>query len=145
MALVKGSDKYNQIIGNVKFYERNNGTLVELEIKGLPNRNKNNIFGFHIHEFGVCNSSNEKGAFMDAGSHFDLEENKHPNHTGDLPSIYSNSGYAYMRFYTNRFKPNDVTGKSVIIHDMSDDFKTDPSGNSGERIACGVIKKYNNK
>lgn len=79
-------------------------------------------------------------SFLDAGEHFDLEDNKHPNHSGDLPSIYSNNGYSYMEFYTTRFKVKDIIGKSVIIHEMKDDFMTQPSGNSGNRIACGVIE-----
>ena len=53
--------------------------------------------------------------------------------------IYSNNGYAFMLYYTARFRPVDVINKSVIIHKMTDDLMTDPAGNSGERIACGVI------
>lgn len=141
IANIKGSIAYPSIMGNAKFYEKGNGVLIKLEIKGLPNKEKNNFFGFHIHEFGICNSKNEKDSFLDAGAHFDLEKDKHPNHTGDLPSIYSNDGYAYIEFYTNRFTVNDVIGKSVIIHEKKDDFMTEPSGNSGSRIACGVIQK----
>lgn len=143
-ANIKGSIPYPSITGIVKFFEKGNGTIVRLEVKGLPKKNKNNFFGFHIHEFGTCNDKNDDGSFLDAGSHFDLRENNHPNHSGDLPSIYSNDGYSYMEFYTNRFTVNDIIGKSVIIHEMKDDFMTEPSGNSGARIACGVIQKYNN-
>jgi Cu-Zn family superoxide dismutase len=55
--------------------------------------------------------------------------------------IYSNNGYSFMLYYTNRFKPDDVVGKSVIIHSMFDDMTTQPAGNSGNRIACGTITK----
>lgn len=44
-----------------------------------------------------------------------------------------------MAFHTDRFTPDDVRGRIVIVHDMPDDFRTDPSGDSGKRIACGVI------
>lgn len=107
----------------------------------MPNNNKNNFFGFHIHQIGECEQEKNKEAFISAGPHFDLEKNLHPNHNGDLPSIYSNNGYAYMEFFTNRFKVSDIIKKSVIIHQKEDDLKTQPSGNSGARIACGVIKR----
>lgn len=141
-AKLKGSTDYLQITGIVEFFQKSEGTIVRLEIKGLPQKDKNNFFGLHIHEFGICNSKKGNGSFLDAGSHLDLEENKHPNHSGDLPTILSNNGYAYMEFFTNRFKVKDIIGKSVIIHEMKDDFMTEPSGNSGNRIACGVIEKY---
>ena len=71
-----------------------------------------------------------------------LENDKHPNHIGDLPMIYSNGGYAYMEFFTSRFKPSDVINHVLMIHENMDDLMTDPAGNSGERIACGKIVKY---
>ena len=83
----------------------------------------------------------DKEVFSSAGPHYDKNFNVHPNHTGDLPMIYSNKGYAFMLYYTNRFKPDEVVGRTVIIHKMMDDLMTEPSGNSGERIACGVIIK----
>lgn len=57
-----------------------------------------------------------------------------------MPPLFENNGYAYLSFLTNRFQIKDIVGKTVIIHDMPDDFKTDPSGNSGTKIACGIIK-----
>lgn len=134
-----GRDSQSSINGIAKFYNVNNGTLIEVEVKGLPNKDKNNFFGFHIHEGGECTPKDGKNAFSDVEEHFDIGGNKHPNHTGDLPSIYSNGGYAYMKFFTNRFKINDIIGRTLIIHEMSDDYKTDPSGNSGAKIACGKI------
>ena len=58
-----------------------------------------------------------------------------------LPPLLSNQGYAWMALLDNRFKLNDIIGKSYIIHDCPDDFHTQPSGNSGTRIACGVIQR----
>lgn len=142
VAKIKGNKNFPNLKGTIRFFEKGNGTIIRLELNGLPNINKNNFFGLHIHEFGICGGANEEESFLEAGSHFDLEENKHPNHTGDLPSIYSNNGYSYMEFFTNRFCVSDVIGKSVIIHKMHDDFVSEPSGNSGSRIACGVIEKY---
>lgn len=65
----------------------------------------------------------------------------HPLHVGDLPPLLENNGYAYMSVLTNKFKISDIIGKTVIIHDMPDDSTTQPSGNSGKKIACGVIRK----
>lgn len=63
----------------------------------------------------------------------------HPEHEGDLPPLLSDKGTAWMMVYTTRFFPEEVVGKTVVIHDMPDDFRTQPSGNSGEKIACGEI------
>lgn len=63
----------------------------------------------------------------------------HPEHGGDLPPILSDKGTAWMMVYTTRFFTEEVVGKTVVIHDMPDDFRTQPSGNSGEKIACGQI------
>lgn len=57
-----------------------------------------------------------------------------------MPPLFENNGYAYLSFLTNRFHIKDIIGKTVIIHDMPDDFRTDPSGNSGNKIACGIIQ-----
>ena len=102
---------------------------------------KNNFWGFHIHENGNCDEGDLEDPFKNAGEHFTMEDELHPNHTGDLPMIYSNNGYSFMIYYSDRFKPDDVIGKSVIIHKNFDDITTQPSGNSGKRIACGVIVK----
>ena len=67
----------------------------------------------------------------------------HPFHAGDFPPLLENNGYAYSKFLTNKFKISEIIGKVIIIHDLPDDFTTQPSGNSGTKIACGVI--YNKR
>lgn len=138
VSYIKGNTENINIKGKVEFFVWSSGSIIKLEITGLPNKEKNNFFGFHIHEYDVCD---EKEKFLTAGEHLNLEKDTHPNHMGDLPMIYSSNGYAFMLYYTDRFTPKDVVGKSVIIHKMIDDLKTNPSGNSGERIACGRIIK----
>lgn len=64
----------------------------------------------------------------------------HPKHAGDLPPLLSNHGYAWMPFYTTRFSVMDIIGKSIVIHNMRDDFTSQPAGDSGVKIACGVIQ-----
>lgn len=136
-AHINGSEKYPGIRGMVLFYPYENGTVVVADIGGLP-MNKAAL-GFHIHEGYVC-TGNESDHFADAGMHYSKEQESHPMHTGDMPILFVNQGKAWMAFYTDRFKLNDVRGRAVIVHDMPDDFRTNPSGNSGNKIACGVIR-----
>lgn len=137
VAEIKGSEKHPQIRGTASFFASREGTVVMTEIWGLPEDNR--FFALHIHNGKSC-TGNEKDAFADAGSHLDFDRSEHPFHTGDLPVILSNRGYAWGAVYTNRFKPCEVKGYPVIIHSGPDDYRTQPSGNSEEKIACGIIK-----
>ncbi len=142
-AALKGSGKYPKLMGNVTFYRTTYGVLVCASISGLPkNREdpcKRGVFGFHIHEGTAC-AGNETDPFADAKSHYNPTECPHPAHAGDLPPLFENNGYAYNVFLTNRFTVEDVIGRAVIIHSMPDDFTTQPAGNSGEKIGCGIIR-----
>ena len=97
------------------------------------------MHGFHIHEGPHCRGTADV-PFAQAGSHFNPANCPHPAHAGDLPVLLSNHGMAFQMVYTERFTPNDVIGHTVIIHLNPDDYHTQPSGNSGEMIACGEIK-----
>lgn len=79
-------------------------------------------------------------AFPNTGNHYNPDNVPHPEHAGDLPPLLSNNGYAWMSFYTGRVNLNDVIGRSLVIHSMRDDFTSQPSGNSGDKIGCGVIE-----
>lgn len=61
-------------------------------------------------------------------------------HAGDMPVLEGNRGRAWTAFYTERFTPEQVKGKTVIIHSMADDYRSQPSGDSGEKVACGTIR-----
>lgn len=136
---LKGSSKYPNLHGIVNFKQLKNGVLVTLEVFNLPFKKcKNEIYGFHIHEGTKC-TGNSKDEFADVGSHFSTNNCSHPYHSGDMPPIFGNDGYAYMSFFTNRFNLSEIIGKSVIIHSNTDDLTSQPSGNSGEKIACGII------
>lgn len=122
------------------------GTEVIVMVKGLPayspaENGKSPIgpFGFHLHDNGNCDIGNPDSPFEAAGGHWNPDNQPHGNHAGDFPVLFSNNGYSRMSFFTNRFHPEDVVGKSVIIHQNPDDYRTQPSGNSGNRLACGVI------
>lgn len=127
-AYLHGIGDYYNIGGNVSFYKWANGTIVKAEIINLP-KTDSNFFGFHVHS-GKC--SLEEG-------HYNPEDVSHPLHAGDLPVLLSNNGYAYTIVFTSRFYPESVKGGSVVIHLNPDDYRTQPSGNSGQRIACGDI------
>lgn len=79
--------------------------------------------------------------FADAMSHYNPNGCGHPNHAGDLPLLFGNNGFALSLFLTNRFYIDEVIGRTVILHDHPDDFTTQPAGNSGTKIACGVIRR----
>lgn len=134
-AEVRGSSAYPELMGRVSFFNVCGGSVVLAEVCGLPA--SCNIFAMHIHS-GTC-AGNESDPFADAGAHLNLKGKDHPFHTGDLPPLFSNNGYAWYAVYTSRFKPWNVKGCSVIIHAHPDDFMTQPSGNAGEKIACGRI------
>ena len=124
------------ICGEVDFYNFDGSTVVLASVHNLP-ETLTNIYGFHIHENGEC-----VGDYSSAGPHYG--EGEHPNHKGDMPVLFSNGGDAFLAFYTGRFSVDEVIGRAVIIHSQPDDFTTQPSGNSGSRIACGIIEKANN-
>ena len=99
-------------------------------------------FGFHIHEYGICQVTNPSEPFMSAGGHYNPTNQPHGNHAGDLPVLFSNNGYARMSFFTNKFSVEDIINRSIIIHENPDDYRTQPSGDSGKRLACGVIETW---
>ena len=119
--------------------------MVCVEVHGLPKYKPANgndpigPLGFHVHEYGICEISDPENPFDSAGSHWNPRNQPHGNHAGDFPVLFSNKGFAKMCFFTDEFKPQDVIGKSIIIHQNPDDYRTQPDGNAGKRIACGLI------
>ncbi|MGN1316940.1 MAG: superoxide dismutase family protein [Acutalibacteraceae bacterium] len=142
VAFVRGSSEFPEIKGRVLFYSVPKGVIVRAEISGLPKKEgecDNPVFAFHIHSGGEC-SGNETDPFADAGTHYNPEECPHPYHAGDLPPLFGAGGKAFSAFLTDRISIKEILGRTIIIHSRPDDFTTQPSGNSGEKIACGVIK-----
>lgn len=140
VAWVTGNASHPELSGLVKFYQTAyGGILVEAEVFGLPNintQNSSNFYAMHIHEFGDCSDD-----FSKTGAHFNPNMTEHPEHAGDMPPLLGNQGYAFSVFYDKRFTIPEIIGKSVIIHANPDDFHTQPSGNSGEKIGCGEIRR----
>ena len=140
-AEIKGREGYETIRGKVNFYDTYGGTILIVEIYGIPREledKSKGFYGFHIHEGASCTGT-AADAFENAGQHYDKSGREHPGHSGDLPPLLSSNGVAWAAIYTARFYPEEVIGKTVIMHDSPDDFRSQPSGNSGEKIACGEI------
>lgn len=141
-ALIKGNSNYPNISGIVYFKENRNGVIITAKVDGLPessNNCKGRFFGFHIHNGNSC-SGTILDEFANTGTHYNPNNCMHPFHKGDLPPLLENNGHAYMQVLVNKFKIKDILGKTIIIHDSPDDFTSQPSGNSGNKIACGIIK-----
>jgi len=166
IAVIQGGSKYPDIRGEVWLYQLKSGVLVAAEVYGLSKQEgqcDSRIFGFHLHDGNSCMSSaliqprNENmqnnatpmqnngmmhanDPFPLSGAHYNPGACEHPHHAGDLPPLFGCNGYAMSVFLTDCFLVDDVIGKTLIIHDRPDDFKTQPAGNAGEKIACGVIQ-----
>lgn len=138
-AWVSGDWDHPKLTGLVKFYfTPYQGMLIEAEFFDLPNVStpgSSNFYAMHIHEHGDCTRP-----FDRTGDHFNPTDEPHPQHAGDLIPILGNQGYAWYSFYDKRFTLPEILGRSVILHEMPDDFTTQPSGNSGKKIGCGVIR-----
>ena len=133
----------NATSGSVSFVQKGNKVLVSGEIRGLK---PNAEHGFHVHEKGDCSS----GDGMSAGGHFNPTGAPHGahgmgmHHTGDLPSLKADAGgVARVNFESGSLAVGsgvtDIVGKGLIVHRDPDDYKTQPTGNAGPRLACAII------
>src|SRR6266581_5637274 len=132
----------NKVSGTVMFTEVADGVQVHAEITGLtPGKH-----GFHVHEFGDCTTADASSA----GAHFNPTNQPHAGpdatarHAGDMGNVEADaSGNAKLDYVDHQISlTNDAKsaiGRSVVVHAKPDDLKTQPSGDSGARIACGVI------
>ena len=130
----------SQVTGTVTFTKTDDQVEVVADIQNLKPGNH----GFHIHDKGDCSAPDAASA----GGHFNPTHQHHggPNtaehHAGDLGNIVADaSGKAHLDWKgkLDLSGPNSIIGKSVVVHEKEDDLKTDPAGNAGARIACGVI------
>ncbi|MFW5998680.1 MAG: superoxide dismutase family protein [Halanaerobiaceae bacterium] len=146
-AILQGGPLAPQIRGRVLFREVPGGTMISVKVDGLPayqpgteDRDPIGPHGFHIHEFGNCEIGDPEDPFQAAGDHWNPYDQPHGNHAGDFPVLFSNNGEARMTFFTNMFMVENIIDRSVIIHENPDDYRSQPAGDSGRRLACGVIK-----
>jgi Cu-Zn family superoxide dismutase len=136
--------KGNTASGTVSFTKKGDKVVVAAKVAGLAPGNH----GFHIHEKGDCSSADG----MSAGGHFNPSGKPHAasstpdRHAGDMPMLVADaSGNATLTIELDVITVGggaaDVVGRGVIVHKDPDDFTTQPTGNSGARVACGVIRK----
>ena len=137
--------KGNTAAGTVTFTQRGDKVVIAAHLSGLK---PNAEHGFHVHEKGDCSS----GDGMSAGGHFNPRAKQHAHHgsserhAGDMPNIRSDAnGRASYSFESDLFTvadgPASVVGRAVVVHRDPDDYKSQPAGNSGPRIACGVVQR----
>jgi len=135
----------NSTSGEVRFVQQGDQVLVSGEVRGLQ---PNSEHGFHIHEKGDCSS----GDGMSTGGHYNPGAHRHgaygrgEHHVGDLPSLKADAnGVARFAFESTGISVgsgrNDVVGHGLIVHRDPDDYTTQPTGNSGPRLACAVITR----
>jgi Cu-Zn family superoxide dismutase len=136
----------NQVRGLVVFHEMEGQRLmVHAKLSGLK---PNGEHGFHVHENGNCASTDGSSA----GGHFNPGAQPHgpqggAHHAGDLPALKADAnGVVDQKFTlagpTIAAGPASLVGRSVIVHAQADDYATQPTGNSGARIGCGVIATH---
>ncbi|HVF63302.1 MAG TPA: superoxide dismutase family protein [Casimicrobiaceae bacterium] len=133
----------NKTAGTVQFQQRGGKVRVIATVTGLA---PNQVHGFHVHEKGDCSS----GDGNSAGGHFNPDNKPHgpqnaAHHAGDMPSLQADaSGNAKATFelegVTIAPGPMSFVGRGLIVHKDPDDYKTQPTGNAGARLACAVIR-----
>ena len=135
----------NTTSGTVQFAQAGGKVRVTGEVRGLK---PNAEHGFHVHEKGDCSS----GDGMSTGGHFNPDGKGHgqhgmaTHHAGDLPSLRADaSGVARFSFESTTVMVGsgaaDIVGKGLIVHRDPDDYRTQPTGNAGPRLACAVIQR----
>lgn len=141
------NDAMGKMIGTATLRENSSGVLIKVDFTGAPA----GTHALHVHTTGKCDAP----MFMTAGGHFAPGMTKHGlfaaggPHAGDLPNIYVPAdGKLSMEILeanvTLAAGPRsllDADGSAIVLHAMADDYMTDPAGNAGGRIACGVINK----
>ena len=137
--------KGNSAAGTVTFTQQGPRVQVNARVTGLK---ANAEHGFHVHEKGDCSSPDG----MSTGGHFNPGGKPHgppdaEHHAGDMPSLKGDAqGRADVKFRLTGVSIGsgaaDIVGRGLIVHAQPDDYKTQPTGNAGARLACGVIQRH---
>lgn len=139
-AHIKGSSKYPYLQGYAYFFAYLGGSALKVKVTGFPvTWDPIRFHGFHIHQYGDCSGADLPEPFPHTGEHYNPFEQPHGLHAGDLPPLPVSRGISLISFYTGAFKPEDVIGRSIVVHENADDFHTNPAGNSGLKMGCGKI------
>ncbi len=133
----------HQAKGTVWFEQRGSRVMVIADLRGLS---PDSEYGFHVHELGDCSAPDASSA----GGHFNPDRQEHghystsPRHAGDLPNLKADGrGVAKVSFEVDGISvwpgPRSIVGRALVVHRAPDDYRSQPAGNSGARIGCGVI------
>lgn len=134
----------SNVRGTLRFTQHGDHLMVTADVSGLQPGQEH---GFHIHEKGDCSAPDA----MSAGGHFNPAGQPHgpqgaAHHGGDMPSLKADAaGNAKATFHLTGVTlgdgPTGIAGRAVIVHKDPDDYQTQPTGNSGARLACGLVVK----
>ncbi|MGQ3212846.1 MAG: superoxide dismutase family protein [Shinella sp.] len=138
-------DQSGKETGRAHLTAGNDGVLFEVEVSGLTPRK---WVALHVHETGTCDHAD---GHKSAGGHFNPDKKDHGfasatgPHAGDLPNQYvSEDGVMRAQIYTTMVRLDDaergIRGRALIVHAGSDDYRTNPAGGAGDRLACAVIE-----
>lgn len=128
--------------GTVEITEDGAGVRLVADIAGVDKDGKH---GIHLHENGQCEHGEGDKHFASAGGHFNPAGVEHacpptdPRHAGDFGNIEITGGKGHLELSVSNLSFADATGKAIILHAGEDDCKTQPTGDSGDRLACGVV------
>jgi len=148
-ATLQGAPDDTDFKGTITFTPEGNGVRVVAHLEGVD---QDGDHGFHVHQTGECTHGEGDKHFTSAGGHFNPANTEHacpptePRHAGDLGNIPVTGGTGHLEATTNLLSlsgPNSVVGKAIILHAKADDCKTQPTGDAGDRLACGVITMGN--
>jgi Cu-Zn family superoxide dismutase len=144
-ATLQGSPEDTDFKGTITLTPEGDGVRVVAHLEGVD---QNGQHGFHVHETGDCSHGEGDKHFTSAGGHFNPTNTEHacpptePRHAGDLGNIEVTNGTGHLETSTNLLSltgTSSVVGKAIILHANADDCKTQPTGNAGDRLACGVV------
>lgn len=148
-ATLQGAPEDTDFKGTITFTPEGDGVRVVAHLEGVDTDGQH---GFHVHETGECTHGEGSKHFTSAGSHFNPAGVEHacpptePRHAGDLGNIEVTNGAGHVEASTTLLSlsgPNSVVGKAIILHAKADDCKTQPTGDAGDRLACGVVTMGN--
>lgn len=144
-ATLQGAPEDTDFKGTITITPEGDGVKVVAHLEGVDTDGEH---AFHVHETGECTHGEGTKHFTSAGSHFNPTGAEHacpptePRHAGDLGNVQVTEGAGHAEITTNLLSlsgPNSVVGKAIILHAKADDCKTQPTGDAGDRLACGVV------
>lgn len=128
----------SNVSGHVWVKNNGRGATLMVDIAGAP---ANGVHGFHIHEKGDCSAPDATSA----GGHFNPAGQKHgsPNqvdsHAGDLPNLQADANGRIQQQVMSTLTADQMLGRALVIHAKADDYRSQPAGDSGSRVSCGVV------